>query len=197
MDDKATLHRYLREQRDGLLGKLDGLGEYDARRPLTGTGTNLAGLVKHVASVQLDYFGEVFDRPHGRPLPWFADGAETNADMWLPADETLDSVRELHAFSAAHADATIEALPLDAPGRVPWWRPENADVTLHRILVHMIAETGRHAGHADILREQLDGAVGDGPSDPNIPFDGADAWAAYRARVEAAARAAAGLPAED
>lgn len=192
MDDKATLHQYLREQRDGLLGKLDGLGEYDARRPLTGTGTNVAGLVKHVAGVQLDYFGEVFGRPHGRALPWLADDAEPNADMWLPAEESLDSVRELHAFSAAHADATIEALPLDAAGRVPWWRPESADVTLHRILVHMVTETARHAGHADIVREQIDGAIGNGPQDPNVPFHDGDAWTAYRARVEAAAREAAG-----
>lgn len=192
MNDKATLHQYLRENRDSLLAKLDGLSEYDARRPLTPTGTNVAGLVKHVASVQLDYFGAVFGRPHGRALPWFADDAEPNADLWVPAEESLDSVRELHAFSAAHADATIDALPLDAPGRVPWWRPASADVTLHRILVHVIAETARHAGHADIVRETIDGAVGTRPDDPNLPFHDGDAWAAYRARVEDAARAAAG-----
>ena len=186
------LHQYLRENRDSLLAKLDGLSEYDARRPLTATGTNVAGLVKHVASVQLDYFGEVFDRPHGRPLPWFADDAEPNADLWVPADESLDSVRELHAFSAAHADATIAALPLDAPGRVPWWRPERAEVTLHRILVHMVAETARHAGHADIVRETIDGAVGTRPDDPNLPFHDDGTWAAYRARVEDAARTASG-----
>lgn len=195
MDDKTTLLHYLRRQREGLLGKLDGLGEYDARRPLTVSGTNVAGLVKHVASVQLDYFGEVFDRPHGRDLPWLADGAETNADMWVPADETLASVRELHAFSAAHADATVEALPLDAPGRVPWWPGDRGAVTLQRILVHVIAETARHAGHADILREQIDGQLGNGPEDPNVPFHDAGRWAAHRARIEAAAREAAGLDA--
>ena len=195
MDQKTTLLHYLRRQREGLLGKLDGLGEYDARRPLTGTGTNLAGLVKHVASVQLDYFGEVFDRPTGRVLPWFADGAETNADMWLPAEESLESVRELHAFSAAHSDATIEELPLDAPGRVPWWPDERAGVTLHQVLVHVIAETARHAGHADIVRELVDGQVGNGAQDPDVPFHDAERWAAHRARIEADARRAAGLPA--
>lgn len=193
MDEKTTLLHYLRRQRAGLIGKLDGLGEYDARRPVTATGTNVAGLVKHVASVQLGYFGEVFGRPAGRVLPWFADGAETNADMWLPPDESLASVRELHAFSAAHADATVEALPLDAPGRVPWWPAERADVTLHRVLVHLIAETARHAGHADIVRELLDGQVGDGPADANLPAQDAAAWAAHRARIEAGAREAAGL----
>ncbi|WP_282944195.1 DinB family protein [Cellulomonas endometrii] len=191
MDDKATLHHYLRRQRQDLLAKLDGLGEYDARRPMTASGTNLAGLVKHVASVQLDYLGVVFGRPSGRDLPWFADDAEPEADMWVPAHESLASVRELHAFSAAHADATVEALPLDAPGHVPWWRPENADVTLQRVLVHLIAETARHAGHADILRETIDGAMGNGPQDPNMPGRSAAAWAAHRARIEAAAREAA------
>jgi hypothetical protein len=193
MDPKTTLLHHLRRQREGLLGKLDGLGEYDARRPLTVSGTNLAGLVKHVASVQLDYFGEVFARPSGRVLPWFADGAEVNADMWLPPDESLAQVRELHAFSAAHADATIEALPLDAPGRVPWWPDERADVTLHQILVHVVAETARHAGHADIVRELVDGQIGTGPQDPNVPSQDRDAWAAHRARIEAGARRAAGL----
>lgn len=192
MDEKTTLLHYLRRQREALLGKLDGLGEYDARRPMTGSGTNVAGLVKHVASVQLDYFGEVFGRPHDRVLPWFADGAETNADMWVPADETLEQVRELHAFSAAHADATVEALPLDAPGRVPWWPDERSAVTLHRILVHVIAETARHAGHADIVRELMDGQLGNGPDDANVPFHDRDRWAAYRAQVEAGAREAAG-----
>lgn len=191
MDEKATLHDYLRRQRASLLGKLDGLGEHDARRPLTPTGTNLAGLVKHVASVQLDYLGVVFDRPHGRALPWFADDAEPEADLWLAADETLDSVRELHAFSAAHADATIEALPLDATGRVPWWPEDDATVTLHRVLVHLLAETARHAGHADILRETVDGAIGARPGDPNVPDRDAAAWAAHHARVAAAAREAA------
>ncbi len=193
MDDKATLHRYLRTQRENLLAKLDGLGEYDARRPLTRSGTNVAGLVKHVASVQLGYFGEVFGRPPGRVLPWSADDAEPDADLWLPAEESLESVRELHRFSAAHADATIEALPLDAPGRVPWWSEARAPVTLHLVLVHVAVETARHAGHADILRETIDGAVGNGPDDPNtVPRDD-EARSAHRARIEAAARAAAGL----
>lgn len=82
MDEKATLHRYLRTRRDDLLAKLDGLGEYDVRRPLTPTGTNLLGLVKHVASVELGYFGDVFGRPSGRGLAWDADDAEPDADLW-------------------------------------------------------------------------------------------------------------------
>ena len=150
MDDKAILHSYLRTRRADLLGKLDGLSEYDVRRPMTPTGTNLLGLVKHVASVELGYFGDVFGRPSGVELPWFADGAAPDADLWVTADETREQIIGLHRLSAAHSDATIEALPLDAPGEVPWWAGERRHVTLQQILVHMCVETAHHLGHADI-----------------------------------------------
>ena len=65
-----------------------------------------------------------------------------------------------------HTDATINDLPADAPGHVRWWpRP---DVTLHTMLVHVLAETNRHAGHADILREKLDGAAGMRADNSNV-----------------------------
>ena len=194
MDDvqaKDVLHRYLRESRDALLWKLDGLCEYDARRPLTYTGTNLLGLIKHVASVGSEYFGRVFDRPFPEPLPWYLEDAEPNADLWVPADESREEIIGLYHRAWEHADATIEALPLDAPGRVPWWRPEErAAVTLHQILVHVVAEVHRHAGHADIVREQIDNAVGRRSGSSNLPDRDAGWWAAYRARIEEAARAA-------
>ncbi|WP_243695934.1 DinB family protein [Labedella phragmitis] len=184
--DKSVLLSYLRVRRRDLLAKLDGLPEYDVRRPMTPTGTNLLGLVKHVASVQLDYFGLVFGR-RTATLPWFADDAEPEADMWVPADETRESIIELHHFSAHHSDETIESLPLGAVGEVPWWPEERRSVTLHRILVHMCIETARHAGHADIIREYIDGSIGNGQGDPNIPGRSADEWVAHRARIEAAA----------
>ena len=187
MDEKATLLGYLRNRRTDLLAKLDGLSEYDARRPMTPTGTNLLGLVKHVASVELGYFGEVFGRPSGRDLPWFADDAEPDADLWAPAEESREEIIDLHHFSAQHSDSTIEALALDTIGMVPWWSPERRQVTLHQILVHMCVETARHAGHADILRELIDGAVGNGPDDPNISPRSAEEWSTYRARLEASA----------
>ena len=155
---------------------------------MTPTGTNLLGLVKHVASVELGYFGEVFGRDPGRGLPWYADGAEPDADMWATADESRESVVELHHYSAARTDATIEALPLDAPGEVPWWPAERRAVTLQRILVHMVVETSRHAGHADILRELIDGRAGQYAGDANVPGRTAEEWAAFRARIEEAAR---------
>ena len=189
-DAKATLHRYLQLGREAMLWKLDGLSEYDVRRPLTPTGTNLLGLIKHLASVEFDYFGVVFGRPHDEPLPWMADDSEPNADMYAAVDESRDDVLGLYARANAHADATIEALDLDAEGRVPWWPDDVNPVTLHRILVHMATETHRHAGHADVVRELIDGEVGYRPAAPNLPEGGTDWWSGYVARVEATARAA-------
>ena len=73
-DPKYHLKRYLQICRDALLWKLEGLGEYDIRRPLTPTGTNLLGLVKHAASVEAGYLGDMFGRPFNEPLPWLDDG---------------------------------------------------------------------------------------------------------------------------
>jgi hypothetical protein len=185
MDPKQILHRYLDKQRTALLAKLNGLSEREVRWPMTPTGTNLLGLVKHVASNELGYFGEVFARPSNIPLPWFDDDAEINADMWATAEESREEIITLYQRAAAHADATIEALSLDSPGRVPWWPPEREQVTLHQIMVHVTAEIARHAGHADIIRELIDGNAGD--NDGNLPDQTADEWARYRKRLEGAA----------
>ena len=87
-DAKDDLQRYLVAGREALRWKLDGVSEYDARRPLTPTGTNLLGIVKHVAGVELEYFGPVFGRPTGISLPWASEDAEPNADMWARPDES-------------------------------------------------------------------------------------------------------------
>jgi uncharacterized damage-inducible protein DinB len=195
MDDaREDLHRYLQEGREALLWKLEGVSEHDARRPLTPTGTNLLGLVKHVASVESEYLGLVFRRPFPEELPWSADGAERDADLWALPDERREDVVALYRRVWAHGDATVAALPLDAEGSVPWWPEGRRTVTLHRVLVHLVAETHRHAGHADVVRELVDGAAGLSPRDDNLARSGADAWRAHHDRVERAAREAAGLP---
>ena len=187
---KADLHRYLQQGRDALVWKLEGLSEYDIRRPMTPTGTNLLGLVKHVASVESGYFGETFNRPSEVALPWFEPGAEVNADMWATPEESRSHIVELYERVWVHSDATINTLPLDAIGHVPWWPAGRDEVTLHRILVHMTTETHRHAGQADIVRELIDGAAGlQADKDSMAPLDGGS-WTAYRAQLEAAAKAA-------
>ncbi|SRR6266567_655050 len=183
-DLKADLLRYLQRSRDALLWKLDGLSEYDIRRPMTPTGTNLLGLVKHVAGVELGYFGECFGRPFDEELPAYAEDAEPNADMWATPDESRADIVGLYRRAWAHSDHTIESNPLDATGEVPWWPPEHRHPTLHRLLVHMIAETDRHAGHADIVRELIDGAAGLRNGVSNLPDNDPAWWEAYRNRLE-------------
>jgi len=190
-DPKATLHRYLQVAREALVWKLEGLSDYDVRRPMTATGTNLLGLVKHVASTELGYFGDVMGRPSGEPLPWFEEDAEPNADMWATADESRRQIIDLYHRAWAHSDATIEALELDAVGRVPWWPEDRSEVTLHLVLVHMIAETNRHAGHADIVRELIDGSAGLRSDNDNMAPVDAAWWEEYRQRLEDVARTAA------
>ena len=184
---KEYLHSDLRDVREAMLWKLDGLSEYDIRRPLTSTGTNLLGLVKHLSASEARYFGEIFDRPFPEPLPRWDDAAGNAANFWATPDETRAEVIDGYRRAWAHADATIEALAIDAPGHVPWWpRP---DVTLFNIMVHLLTETNRHAGHADILREQLDGATGEAAGYSNRPGRDAAFWASRCAEIERAARA--------
>jgi hypothetical protein len=179
---KAELQRYLQEARDAVLWKLDGLAEYDLRRPIVPTGTNLIGLVKHLAGVEAGYFGAVFDRPFPEQHEWMETFEPPNVDFWLTKDETSASVIDLYKRVWAHSDATIAALELASPGRVPWWT--NSDITLHRILVHMTAETHRHAGQADILRELIDGAVGLRSNNDNLPEQDATWWTDYWQQLE-------------
>jgi uncharacterized damage-inducible protein DinB len=200
-DEKADLKRYLQEAREALLWKLDGLSEYDIRRPLTPTGTNLLGVVKHVASVDLAYFSDTFGRPFGEKLPWDLSDDDMQrldelgpdvlmADMWATADESREEITGLYRRVWVHSDETIDSLPLDAVGRVKWWPDGRNEVTLHRILVHMIAETHRHAGHADIVRELIDGAAGLSPRNANLPAADEAWWEAYRNQLERVAREA-------
>ena len=183
---KDYLHGQLRRTRQTLVWKIDGLSEYDVRRPLTATGTNLLGLVKHVATCEAWYFGEVFDRPFPEPLQRWQDA--DGSDLWVARDETREQIIGFCRRAWEHADATINDLPIDAPGHVPWWpRP---DVKLFNVMVHVLQDTTRHVGQADILREQLDGRTGVA-AEYAEQIDTA-AREAHRAKIERAAQQAAG-----
>jgi uncharacterized damage-inducible protein DinB len=185
-EPKAVLQRYLVLARDALLWKLEGLSDYDIRRPMTPTGTNLLGLIKHVSSVGVGYLGGCMGRPFPESFPWLAEDADVNADLWATADESREQIIDLWHRCWAHADQTIADLPLDAPGQVPWWPEERRAVTLHLLLVHVVTEVNRHAGHADILRELIDGNVGHRAENDNMwrPEDPV----AYREKLEDIAR---------
>jgi hypothetical protein len=182
-DLKDALIDKLREARAGVIAGLDGLGEYDARRPMTPSGTNLLGLVKHLVGVEHVYLGDSFGRPPPDVLPWVADGSIwQGADMWATADEGREHILGLYDRACAHSDATVAALDLDAPGSVPHWPEERRATTLGFLLVRMVEETGHHAGHADICRELIDGRGG---SDQDMLDE--QGWRDYVAQVQAAA----------
>jgi hypothetical protein len=184
-DLKAELQRKLQASRDTLLSKLDGLSEYDRRRPMTPTGTNLLGLVKHLAGLEYLYLGESFGRPAPETLSWVDDGSIwQGADMWVKPDESSEYIIGLYRRASAHADRVIADLDLDTPGSVAHWPPDRRDTTLGVLLIRMAAETAQHAGHADIVRELIDGRGG--PDQDGFDESG---WREYLARVQAAADA--------
>ncbi|ANP49183.1 putative damage-inducible protein DinB [Streptomyces griseochromogenes] len=152
-EEKDILHTSLDQHRDAVLWKLDGLDDEQLRRPMTPTGTTLLGLVKHLASVEYGWFVETFGR---EPEPLWFDPYESE-DMHIAPGETTERIVSFYGRARAAADQVITELPLDAQGH-PTWRDHS--VSLRWVLVHMIAETARHAGHMDILRELIDGATG-------------------------------------
>ena len=187
LDPKLALLNYLQTERDALVWKLSGLSERDIRRPMTPTGTNLLGLVKHCAMVEAGYLGDTFGRPFPEHFAEFDEGAEDNADMWARPEESREDIVGLYRRVWAHGDATVEALELDTIGLVPHWPTPRNRVTLHRILLHVATEVARHAGQADIVRETIDSAAGFGESNSNLPPADAATWATYVAKLQAAA----------
>jgi Protein of unknown function (DUF664) len=186
-DPKTDLREYLQKARDALVWKLDGLSEYDIRRPLVPTGTNLLGLIKHLAGGEFVYFGTTFGRPSADELAWSED--DPMSDMVAYPGESRADIIELYKKAWAHADVTFDTLALDARGRVPHWSPATNEITLHQIMLHVLVDTHRHAGHADIVRELIDGSAG--MSEGNLNLPGADvSWESHWKRVEDAARQA-------
>jgi hypothetical protein len=182
-DLKKELHSKLQVARATMLSKLDGLSEYDMRRPMTPTGTSLLGLVTHLAGVEYVYLGDSMHRPPSETLPWNEDGSVWDgADMWTTANESSEYIVELYRRACAHGDKTVEELDLESPASVPHWPEERRATTLGVLLIRMVAETAQHAGHADIVRELIDGQAG---NDANFADD-VD-WPAYVGRVQAAA----------
>jgi hypothetical protein len=184
MDLKAELHAALQVTRGVMVAKCEGLSEYDVRRPLTPSGTNLLGLVKHLVGCERVYLGTSFGRQPDFTLPWEEDGSVWDgADMWARPDESREWLLDLYARACAHGDETVAALELDAPGSVPHWPEEHRATTLGVLLIRMVDETAHHAGHADICRELVDGQ-----GQPDRAEAGDDAyWTSYVARIQAAA----------
>ncbi|WP_433250797.1 DinB family protein [Streptosporangium sp. CA-135522] len=152
-DEKQSLHISLDRHRDVVVWKLDGLDDEQLRRPMTPSGTSLLGLVKHLASVEYGWFCETFGR-ETEPLPF--DDEDENADMRVEPHETTADIMEFYGRARAAADRVIDELDVDDVGKA-WFGDA---VSMRWVLIHMIEETARHAGHMDIVRELIDGATG-------------------------------------
>jgi Protein of unknown function (DUF664) len=185
-DIAADLRHNLQQARTGTLSRLDGLSEDDMRRPMTPTGTNLLGLVKHLTGVELSYLGECVGRPPATRLPWIEDGSIwDSADMWATASESSADLIDLYRSAWRHADESVAQLGLAAPAEVAWWPEDRRRTTLGALLTRVTAETAQHAGHADIVRELIDGHAGadhDSIGDPAW-------WDSYVGQIQAAADA--------
>lgn len=187
-DLKAHLKRYLQASREALLWKLEGLSERDLRLPRTPTGTNLLGIVKHMINVEIGYFGDTFGREWPTPLERMSEAeleVDPQADWYATGSETAAGLVDLYRRVWTFADTTIDDLPLDADGMVPWWPAGRNEVTLGRVIIHVLTDLARHAGHADILREEIDGAVGMRMESTNMPEQD---WTAYVAKLTALAQ---------
>jgi Protein of unknown function (DUF664) len=178
------LRRHLQLCRDDVVGALDGLSEYDVRRPLVPSGTNLLGLVKHLTGIELGYLGACVGRPSPVSLPWEDDGSVwESADMWATADQSRDYLLGLYRRAWQHSDETLETLTLDAPASVAWWPEEHRETTLGELVVRVVAETAQHAGHCDLVRELVDGRGGGSADD----LGDQEWWTTYVGKIQAAA----------
>jgi hypothetical protein len=182
----TDLQRYLQESRDAVVRSLDGLSEYDVRRPVVPSGTNLLGLVKHLTGIELGYLGACVGRPSPVALPWEDDGSIwESADMWATADQSREYLLGLYHRAWQHTDESLATIPLDAPASVAWWPEEKRATTFGHLVARVLAETAHHAGHCDILRETIDGRGGGDAGD----MGDEEWWTAYRAKIQAAADA--------
>ena len=156
--EKESLHASLDRQRDVVLWKASDLDDLSLRRQMTPSGTSLLGLVKHLAAVEYGWFCETFGR-ETEELPF--DPEDEDADLRVDSDESTAEIVSFYGRARAAADLAIEEHEIDDTGTA-WFREP---VSMRWVLLHMIEETARHAGHMDILRELIDGSTGDFPED--------------------------------
>jgi uncharacterized damage-inducible protein DinB len=157
-EEREVLQVALDRHRDVVLWKLQGLDDEQLRRVLTPSGTSLLGLVKHLAAVEYAWFCETFGRDT-EALPFVDD--DPDADLRVEAEESTADIIAFYGRARAAADKVISEVELEETGTAWFGDP----VSMRWVLVHMLEETARHAGHMDIVRELIDGATGDHPDD--------------------------------
>jgi uncharacterized damage-inducible protein DinB len=157
-DERTTLDAFLDYYRDAVTAKLRGISEEDARRRLVPSQTTLAALIKHLARVEVSWFHHRLGQIPVEKLPLLSRAIEDPESDFRPEPEdTVETLIALYEEQCARSREIAGKYDLDHV--VP--HPVLGEVSMRWIVVHMIEETARHAGHADILREQIDGSTGD------------------------------------
>lgn len=179
--EKELLHARLQLARAALLWKVEGLSEEDARKPMTRTGTNLLGIVKHLSGIEYGYFCDAFGRPRDEHFPWESEEELWyGGDMWARPEETTEMIVGGYRRACAAADATIRELDLDTVGK----HHTGLKVSLRWMLLNVLIDTTRHLGHADVVRELIDGKIGTNREWPGTPAaDDDEFWQKYLARM--------------
>lgn len=159
-DEKTMLCAFLDYHRATLLLKVDGVSDEDLRRPAVPSGTTLLGLVKHLAYVERWWFRRVFA---GEEVSFAWSDDDPDADFRIEPDDSTVAVLDLYTGECERSREIVRDAGLDEGGRLGTHlrRAHPSEITLRWILVHMIEETARHNGHADILREMIDGVTGE------------------------------------
>jgi uncharacterized damage-inducible protein DinB len=176
--EKAQLLEQLRMIQQSLLWKLEGLSDAELRRPMTKTGTNLIGIVKHLTGVTYGYLCSAFGRER-ETFPWeFDEELLHGLDMWATPDESTDELIAAYRRACDAGAQTIEELDLDTPGK----HHSGGTVSLRWMVLTVLLDTTRHAGHADVVRETIDGRFGSHPGDAMVSED-EEQLRMYRARI--------------
>lgn len=163
--ERADLLAALAKQRHFLRFTTRDLTDEQAGRHTTVSSLCLGGLIKHVTTTERGWLNFILDGPAAMGKPWTewteADYAEREADFQMQPGETLAGVLERYDEVASRTDEVVASLPdLDASHplpEAPWFEP-GARWSARQVLLHIVAETAQHSGHADIVREALDGA---------------------------------------
>jgi uncharacterized damage-inducible protein DinB len=151
--ERELLVTFLDAQRAVILRKAAGVSDEDLRRTLTPTGLSLLGLIKHLAYVEQGWFQEGFlGEEHDHP--WTKE--DPDADFRIEPSETTDAILAFYQAKVERSRQIVAAHSLDEIAR-----KGRHQTSLRWIVLHMIEETARHAGHADLMRETIDGSTGD------------------------------------
>jgi uncharacterized damage-inducible protein DinB len=145
-DERDTLRALLQYQRESIVKKVSGVDEAAARRALVGSGTTLLWLTKHMARAESLWIEHRF-----------AGGQQDLPDDTVQPGDTLAAAVAAYRTIWARTDAIVAASNLDEPCKTVG---DEAPVNLRWVLMHLLEETARHGGHADILRELIDGSTG-------------------------------------